>query len=248
MVDDIGSIKGEIVSIWDKVSEHYQWERYWECNENHANLSAILSHIGNPKGKYIIEVGCGSGFTTIALAQRGAECSLLDISQQALNTAVSAFRSVGLYTPKHYLADALNTRLPSSAFDVVWNGGVIEHFNNYEKELLLKEMLRITKPGGKVIVLVPNSWCWQFRLLQVYKKWRGSWEYGYEDDMSPRRLTKLCERMKINNFIAYAFNPILGWLYFSKIRWLIQKLGLDTLELHSRQSKWGFISLLIIEK
>jgi SAM-dependent methyltransferase len=152
------------------------------------------------------------------LAKYGAECVLLDISNEALKVARSVLVSAGLVEPFCYNEDALNNSVPSDAFDVAWNGGVIEHFDDTGKVMLIKEMLRQTRPGGKVIVLVPNAWYWQFQLIQAWQKWRGTWAYGFEDDMSPRRLEKMCEHIGLANIMTYAFNPILGWRWVPIIR------------------------------
>jgi ubiquinone/menaquinone biosynthesis C-methylase UbiE len=241
--------KENVAETWDKISLNYNREAYWKGHENHANLKVLLKHIGEPAGKKILEVGCGSGFTSAAFAKMGANCALLDISSESLNVAVGAFLSEGLPAPETYNEDALSSRVPSDAFDVVWNGGVIEHFYDDGKKIMIKEMLRMTKVGGTVIILVPNSWCVPFQILQVWQKWRGTWPYGFEDDMSPRRLGRLCRDIGLNKPITYAFNPVLGWRYVPFLGDRIVKLlGVDTIEAHSKKSKMGFVSALVINK
>jgi len=241
--------KDEIASLWDKVSLSYDAQKYWSSPENRANLEVLLSHIGDPAGKRIIEVGCGSGLTSLALAQHGARCALLDLSPEALKVAAAEFTRAGLPAPEQFNQDALKNTLPSDAFDATWNGGVIEHFFDPGKEMLIKEMLRITKPGGKVIILVPNAACWQFQIVQAWMKLRGTWIYGFEDDMSPWRLRKMCRRLGIASCTAYAFNTVLGWRWIPKVgSRMTQWLGLEQLKHHQRRSWMGFVTVLVIEK
>jgi ubiquinone/menaquinone biosynthesis C-methylase UbiE len=241
--------KDHIASLWDKVSLNYDAHQYWSGLENQANFEELLLHIGDPTGKRIIEIGCGSGFTSLALAQQGARCALLDLSTEALKVAESAFLQAGLPPPELYNQDALRNSVPSDSFDAVWNGGVIEHFFDEGKKLLIKEMLRMAKPGGKVIILVPNGACWQFQIIQAWLKLRKTWIYGYEDDMSPRRLRRMCQRLGISSYDTYAFNTVVGWRWIPKIgRHLTRKLGLETMKHHRRRSWMGFVTVLVIEK
>lgn len=241
--------KDEIASVWDKVSLNYNIGDYWKSPENRANLEVLLLHIGNPESKRIIEVGCGSGLTSLALAQQGAKCALLDLSPEALRIAAAEFTKVGLPVPELFNQDALKNTLPSDAFDVSWNGGVIEHFYDSGKELLVQEMLRITKPGGSVIVLVPNAACWHFQIVQAWMKLRGTWVYGFEDDMSPWRLRRMCRRLGIANFTTYAYNTALAWRWIPRVGCRMARLmGWEDLKYHRRRSWMGFVSVLVIVK
>lgn len=238
----------KVAAVWDKVSLKYNYDAYVRGPENQANLRALLDHIGDPAGKRIIEVGCGSGFTSLALAQRGARCALLDVSPEALAGAKAGFAQHGLPEPEAYLGDALRSTVPSDSFDLVWNGGVIEHFYDPGKALLIHEMLRMAKPGGLIVVLVPNRWCWQFQIVQAWQKLRGTWKYGFEDDMSPRRLRRMAESLGLRRVSAYAFNPVVGWRWVPKLKPIIARLGLETVEQHSRRTPTGFVSVLVVQK
>lgn len=240
--------KDDLVNTWDSVAKSYNAADYWAAPENWANLEVLLSHIGEPKGKRILEMGCGSGMTSKALAERGAWCALLDISPESLKVAVGCFTSTGLPPPECYQTDALDNTIPSDQYDIVWNGGVIEHFTDDGKELLTRQMLRLARPGGKVIILVPNAWCWPFQLAQTWMKWKGTWPYGFEDDMSPRRLNRMCRRMGLTNVEAYAFNPVAGWHWLPHMSGVTRRLGVNTLKYHMRRCWMGNVSVLVIRK
>ena len=240
--------KKDIVSTWDVVSAGYDETAYWQLPENHANLETILHHFGNPEGKRVIEIGCGSGFTTLALARRGARCALLDISSLALETSTAGFVRAGLPEPERYLQDALNSTLPSDTFDLVWNGGVIEHFADEGKKKLMQEMVRICAPGGHILILVPNRLAVQFQVRQAWQKLRGTWIYGFEDDMSPGRLLRMARQLGFDTSEAYAFNPVAAWRWIPRTTTILRWLRVDTLEHHLRRSRTGMVSILIIKK
>lgn len=240
--------KGDVAAIWDKVSAAYSEEAYWQFPENRANLETIVKHLGDPAGKRIIEVGSGSGLTSVALGQRGALCALLDISSVALAAATEGFTRAGLGEPERFLADALKNDVPGGVYDLVWNGGVIEHFIDDGKVLLIHEMVRLCRPGGLVLILVPNRLAWQFQLRQFWQKMRGTWKYGFEDDMSPRRIRTMAVKAGYPQAEAYAFNPIAPWRWIPKTTRILRWLGVDTLEHHMRRSATGNVTVLAIRK
>lgn len=236
------------VETWDSLGPRYDREVYWRALENHANLKELLRQIGDPRGKLIIEIGAGSGFTSMALAEQGASVAILDISKVSLQQALAQFEAFEMAVPEHYVADALDNGLPDDTYDCVWNGGVIEHFFDDGKKRLISEMYRITKPGGKVVIMVPNAWCWQFQIMQAWQKLRGTWAFGMEDDMSPRRLAAMCKEIGLPPAEVYAFNAVAGWRWVPIIKKIVKYGGFETAKGHSRRSWMGFVSVLVISK
>ena len=149
-------------------------------------LGILKKEIPEPAGKRILEAGSGTGLVTLGLAKRGAEVVLLDLSAEAVRL------SKDLYRREHVRegtvqASIIDLPFRDDAFDVTWNGGVIEHFEAADQTRILSEMLRVTRPGGKVIVIVPSS---RARIYAVGKHWadrHGFWQPGYEVPMATLR-------------------------------------------------------------
>jgi len=60
-----------------------------------------------------------------------------------------------------YQLDALNTPFADGQYDVVGLFDVIEHIS--DDKAVLREMYRICKPGGRIILTVPaNKWLWSY--------------------------------------------------------------------------------------
>jgi len=240
----------DVNSIWDSIaySKDYVKENYWGRLENQAVFQVLLSHIGEPKGKQIIEVGSGSGLLSVALAKLGATCTLLDISALSLKNSVVNFVNAGLPAPAYYHEDALSSSVPSEMFDVVWNAGVLEHFFDDGKERLILEMLRMAKPGGIIIILVPNAWCWQLQISQALMKVLKMWKVGFQDNMSPRRLKRTSAHIGVKNTTTYAFDVVHGWHWIPFGKSITKLTHLETLELHCKRSWVGATSVLAIQK
>lgn len=105
----------------------------------------------NQRGR-VIELGCGSGVLSAQLAQKGYDVTVLDISTEALKTAKRNFLKKQA-KGKFIQGDILDMHFKPNSFDIVWNQGVIEHFDNIPK--VVSEMYRLVKKSGYLIVFVP---------------------------------------------------------------------------------------------
>jgi SAM-dependent methyltransferase len=103
----------------------------------------------------VLEVGCGTGFVLDGLRRSSPNLSLAgcDIHPEALRGARRRVTGVGLFR-----ADAC--RLPvRGAFDAVMALDVIEHLD--DDRSALAELFRALKPGGGLLVMVPqHQWLW----------------------------------------------------------------------------------------
>lgn len=118
-----------------------------------------------PNTSSILEAGCGTGSLLVNWAeqnQRGRAIGV-DLSPRAINIAktgrtlrnVPADRAVFVEGDIISLSD-LQLGSQEQAFDAVFNCGVIEHFTLDLRTRIIEEMVKTTKPGGAVIIGVPN--------------------------------------------------------------------------------------------
>lgn len=87
----------------------------------------------------VLEVGCGIARQAARLQHAGAQCIGVDLSTEALTNALIERRVKG---------DAYQLPFPPATFDVVWSGGLLEHFE--DPSPLLAEMARVLAPGGVI--------------------------------------------------------------------------------------------------
>lgn len=95
----------------------------------------------------LLDVGCGSGWSTYALALAGYEATGIDLNARGFEPPM---------TDHFHLQEgsALGIPFPDQAFDVVASYQVIEHVT--EPERALREMARVTRGGGVVCIVGPN--------------------------------------------------------------------------------------------
>lgn len=179
------------------------WSDYWETSGMRPDLSlrgrllrryitmtggmsasrytlGILTRVlGEVRGKSVLDAGSGTGLNSLALAARGAEVTLLDVAPQALEIARTYFEEQKL--PATYVEGSIFALpFPDESFDVVWNTGVIEHFEPAERRLAVGEMLRVMKRDGTMITINPNASARIYRFAKEWAERHGRWEVGFE--------------------------------------------------------------------
>jgi len=174
------------------------WEKYWSAiatlsvenvvmRDPYYDLLRRLIDLSKVEKWNVLEVGCGSGIRTLALATECHRSSLAATLIDCCPAALAFARKNASETRvacNYVLADGFNLPFPDGAFDVVWNEGVNEHFYGFKRQQIFKEMSRVCKVGGQVIVMVPNALNLPYRIWKQLLMWRGRWEYGYEKPFS----------------------------------------------------------------
>lgn len=113
------------------------------------HLVAYNYALSNISGN-VLEVGCGEGYGLSLLAHKAAEYIAIDkftpdLSRFAANLANVRF--IPMSVPP--------LGFPDNTFDYIVSFQVIEHIE--EDEELVKEMARVLKPGGQLILTTPNK-------------------------------------------------------------------------------------------
>ncbi|MDU5949341.1 MAG: class I SAM-dependent methyltransferase, partial [Paenibacillus macerans] len=164
-----------------ETDQNQVWERIWSGNVSYDwdSLSQTIYEqirevITLNDRVQIAEAGSGTGKVSLKLAEEGANVTLIDLSEQALRNSRQAFFE--RHVPATFLqADIRNTGLADARFDLTWNAGVLEHFEEDEQVAMLREMARITKPGGLILVMTPNARCLPYMVGKAAAEKEGTW-------------------------------------------------------------------------
>jgi demethylmenaquinone methyltransferase/2-methoxy-6-polyprenyl-1,4-benzoquinol methylase len=113
---------------------HHRWRR----------RAAELTRVG--PGSSALDVATGTGDLAIELARRGAEVTGSDFAPAMLEIAKR--KAPGLRFEE---GDALELAYPDASFDAVTVGFGARNFGDLDRGLA--EMARVTRPGGRVVVL-----------------------------------------------------------------------------------------------
>lgn len=106
-------------------------------------------------GLNVLEVGSGPAHDSLTFAQRGASVTALDCSRTGLDLAERMYRSLDLPL-RTVQGDARRLPFEDGAFDLAFNAGVLEHFDDEALQEVIDEMIRVVRPGGHVLAFCPN--------------------------------------------------------------------------------------------
>jgi len=107
-------------------------------------LESILQDL--VKGEEVLSVGCGPAIIESALSERGFSITGLDVSQEALDRAPDAVRTV--------VGRAEEMPFPESSFDAAIYVASLQFIEDYRKAL--EQTARVLRPEGRLIVLLLN--------------------------------------------------------------------------------------------
>ncbi|MFQ5453208.1 MAG: methyltransferase domain-containing protein, partial [Candidatus Zixiibacteriota bacterium] len=127
-------------------------------------------------GKFVLEVGCGTGYGTHMLSERCRSIIGVDISREAVEYAVKNYSNPNLEYKVIPSIEKSPLPFESNLFDVVVSFQVIEHIN--EAGTCLQEIHRVLKPGGTVIIATPDR---STRLFPFQKPWNAFHVHEYSD-------------------------------------------------------------------
>ena len=149
----------------------------------------------------LLDIGCATGDFLQTARERGWEARGVELSPSAAAVAERRGFDVAMGT----LADA---RLPAGSFDVVTILDVIEHLTDPLAEL--REIYRVLRPGGLVVVETPN-WNSIYRLL-LRQRWAALQPRLHLLYFSRRTLSRMLERagfdiMRSTTEIVALFSP-----------------------------------------
>lgn len=127
------------------------WRYHRDLRHNRVmhtrDIDAFLSRI--TPGMRALELGCASGWLTLAMAQRGAHAEGIDIAESALEVARAYYERVKdetRGTVEYRAADLNALDLPADTYDVIAVKGTLHHLVNLPH--VVETLRRALKPGG----------------------------------------------------------------------------------------------------
>jgi 2-polyprenyl-3-methyl-5-hydroxy-6-metoxy-1,4-benzoquinol methylase len=112
----------------------------------------------------VLDVGCGRAALGFAIRQLGWEVWGVEQSGEACATA--AKRVHHLIEADLHDYEGVRSKLGETRFDALVFSDVLEHV--YDPRTALEKYLEFVKPGGKVLISVPNAVVWTNRLSLLF--------------------------------------------------------------------------------
>ncbi len=105
----------------------------------------------------VCDAGCGCGVYALKLARFGFSVSGFDIAEDAVSLTKKLLAENGYSVTSFKQASVLSTGYPSQSFDAVVIRDVIDHTPIRQGMDAVKELMRIVRPGGCVLLTLDET-------------------------------------------------------------------------------------------
>jgi ubiquinone/menaquinone biosynthesis C-methylase UbiE len=158
-------LKNEVRTYWNKAScgtwttakAKFSRDYFEEIERNRYNAEPEIfafAQFTRYCGQRVLEVGVGAGTDFIQWVRAGAQAYGVDLTPEAIANVKARLEVYELKAVDLQVADAESLPYSGNFFDVVYSWGVIHHSPDTKK--CLEEMIRVTKPGGTIKIMVYN--------------------------------------------------------------------------------------------
>ncbi|MBM3731302.1 MAG: demethylmenaquinone methyltransferase [Actinobacteria bacterium] len=136
----------DVSKMFDGVANRYDFlNDLLSLGRTKAWRKVVTSIIGPKPGLKILDIAAGTGSSTRPLVDAGAEVIAIDFSSGMIEIGRKRHKDI-----KFVQGDALNLPFEENTFDVTTISFGLRNTSNID--LALKDSLRVTKSGGKVVI------------------------------------------------------------------------------------------------
>jgi ubiquinone/menaquinone biosynthesis C-methylase UbiE len=179
----------DLREAWNQISSHYQAHSRIPTDfvhyGPHCPNEDQLHLIGEVRGKWVLEIGCGGGQCSIAFAKRGAIVTGVDLSDEQIAFAGKLAEAEGVAVT--FLRRSMEDLSPIAdhSQDVVFSAYALQYLEMWDR--CLAEVRRVLAPDGLLVFSVDHPFfaCMagdSFRINQSYHGTsRETWNWEYPD-------------------------------------------------------------------
>lgn len=157
MTPEMGALKGKLKTTWQS-GDYGIFAKYLE-----DGAIEFFNRLDIAPGTRLLDVACGAGQLTLPAARRGIKVTGLDLAANLVEQANAKAAAEGL---KVHVVEGDAEALPfeAASFDVVMS--LIGSMFAPRPELVASEMIRVCKPGGRIVM---GNWTPAGHVGQMFK-------------------------------------------------------------------------------
>jgi demethylmenaquinone methyltransferase/2-methoxy-6-polyprenyl-1,4-benzoquinol methylase len=139
----------DVAAMFDRTAERYDLlNGLMTGGQDRRWRRAVVAAIDARPGERILDLAAGTGTSSIPFVEAGAQVIACDFSLGMLRVGVR--RQTGTGGPEFVAGDALRLPFADASFDAVTISFGLR--NVADTDVALRELLRVTKPGGRLLV------------------------------------------------------------------------------------------------
>jgi ubiquinone/menaquinone biosynthesis C-methylase UbiE len=150
----------EVANNWDKMRSEFFSEG---LREKALKIAEVI------KGKVAADIGAGTGFVTEGLLSNGLQVIAVDESEEMLQVMKSKFGD--LSNVDFRIGESENLPVEDEGVDYTFANMFLHHVGSPVRAI--KEMTRILKPGGKLVITDLDEHNYEFLKTEQNDRWMG---------------------------------------------------------------------------
>jgi ubiquinone/menaquinone biosynthesis C-methylase UbiE len=147
----------------------HEWDGMRKSFFSEAVREKAFFVAGLQKGKLAADIGAGTGFITEGLIQRGVLVIAVDQSEAMLSEMKKKFSDLGEID--YRIGTAENLPIQDEIVDYAFANMFLHHVES--PSCALKEMARIIKPDGRLVITDLDEHTFEFLLKEHHDRWMG---------------------------------------------------------------------------
>ena len=191
---------------WDRESEFKPLHDINPLRTNYIDRHASLA------GKKVLDVGCGGGILSEAMAQRGADVTGIDMGEAPLTIAkLHALESGVSVKYQQIPVEQLAEEMPAS-FDIVTCLEMLEHVP--DPASIIQACYKLVKPGGMVFFSTinrnPKAYAMAIIGAEYIMRMLPAGTHDYDKFIKPSELTRWCRAadLSVLDMTGMIYNPL----------------------------------------
>ncbi len=188
--------------------------REQERLQNQIDLYGDTHDIAFGATEIVCDIGCGPG-SDLWIAKQVSKGKYigLDINKNQIDRGIETAKQLGLSNAEFHVIDGRYLDLPDQSTDATFARCVLIH--QPDPQIIAREMYRVTKPGGRLIVIEPHAQtyyctpahehllkCYRARVNYVYGNGKGSADialnlYPLFKSLSLKNITVRCHIISV---------------------------------------------------